>query len=402
MSQISVKPDELEALASDIGKLESQCSEIKGALKWDYLALHAAVWDIDHTSAGSLYHSLIQKLEHYEKLLDSAQEVVKRTEAKFREADQGWFGKAKEFGMEVVGVNDVIRIFAEYDPVTGEKLDGWDRLKAVGWTALTIFPPAKVLGMGGKAVIKGAKVLHMGDKAAEVFRGMMKVLHPNVIRNAFKSALAGIKEFPLFPRFSRAVVSSVGIQRVAEEPFRVKDFGTQFSKLAGTVDRKISETDRLKLKNWKYPPSEEKYFKHKDVYDNPKYYNQETGEINWPGTKGDPNIDGFVDGKFEVNLLESGKEIDRYGSNLNGQFFSPKGASYESRALPPHMIEQPYSKYIIKRDFHVRSGEIAPWFDEVGGGVQYHTKINIIDDYGNSVEATVENLIKYGYIEIIK
>ncbi|MED2970971.1 hypothetical protein P4361_01610 [Fictibacillus sp. B-59209] len=42
MSQISVKPDELEALASDIDKLESQCSEIKGALKWDYLALHAA------------------------------------------------------------------------------------------------------------------------------------------------------------------------------------------------------------------------------------------------------------------------------------------------------------------------------------------------------------------------
>ncbi|MCQ6264389.1 hypothetical protein M1K46_01735 [Fictibacillus sp. WQ 8-8] len=47
MSQISVKPDELEALASDIGKQESQCSDIKGALKWDYLALHAA-WECDN------------------------------------------------------------------------------------------------------------------------------------------------------------------------------------------------------------------------------------------------------------------------------------------------------------------------------------------------------------------
>ncbi|MGG1572350.1 pre-toxin TG domain-containing protein [Fictibacillus sp. NRS-1165] len=200
MSQINVKPDEVEALANDIEKLEDQCDDIKDALIWNYDILHATYWDVNHTSAGGLYHSLIQKLEHYKTLLNNAQEVVKRTEAQFREADQGWFGKAKEWGMELVGVNDVVRIFAEYDPVTGEKLDGWDKLQAVGWTALTIFPPAKLAGLGGKAIIKGSKVLKMGDKAVDAFRGMMKVLHPDVIKNAFKRALAGIKESPLFPR----------------------------------------------------------------------------------------------------------------------------------------------------------------------------------------------------------
>lgn len=36
MSQINVKPDELEALAKDIEKLEDQCDDIKDALKWNF------------------------------------------------------------------------------------------------------------------------------------------------------------------------------------------------------------------------------------------------------------------------------------------------------------------------------------------------------------------------------
>ncbi|MGN7298197.1 hypothetical protein [Ferdinandcohnia sp. SAFN-114] len=37
--------------------------------------------------------------------------------------------------------------------------------------------------------------------------------------------------------------------------------------------------------------------------------------------------------------------------------------------------------------------------DEVGGGTQYYSKIEVVDDFGNKVPATVENLIKYGYIK---
>ncbi|MDR9797183.1 hypothetical protein Q4O60_12005 [Aeribacillus pallidus] len=41
----------------------------------------------------------------------------------------------------------------------------------------------------------------------------------------------------------------------------------------------LSPGDKAKIEKWMYPPSEEKYLKYKDVYDNPKY--QETGEVIW-------------------------------------------------------------------------------------------------------------------------
>ena len=48
----------------------------------------------------------------------------------------------------------------------------------------------------------------------------------------------------------------------------------------------ISEVDRAKIDSWKYTPSDELYLKYKEVFDNPKYYNQTTGEINWPANDG--------------------------------------------------------------------------------------------------------------------
>ncbi|UXH46457.1 T7SS effector LXG polymorphic toxin [Rossellomorea vietnamensis] len=187
-----------------------------------------------------------------------------------------------------------------------------------------------------------------------------------------------------------------------ESDVKVQESGTR--KKVYTDDEPgivITDKDKNKLAGWKYSPHEELYIEYKHVYDNPKYYDQKTGEINWPGTKGDPNIDGFVKGEYKVETLKPGNEIDRYGSNPTGKYFSPVGTSYEKRALPPHMKDQPYTKYRIINGFEVRSGEIAPWFDELGYGVQYNTQIKIMDDYGNMVEATVENLLDYGYIEKI-
>ena len=76
----------------------------------------------------------------------------------------------------------------------------------------------------------------------------------------------------------------------------------------------VGKADKLKISSWKYAPDEELYLKYKDVFDNPKYYNQTTGEINWPGQHGDKNIDGFLNGKFDEVTLKPGEIIDRYGS----------------------------------------------------------------------------------------
>ncbi|WLF69132.1 peptidoglycan-binding protein [Clostridium septicum] len=132
----------------------------------------------------------------------------------------------------------------------------------------------------------------------------------------------------------------------------------------------VSEADKLKLSSWKYAPDEELYLKYKDVFDNPKYYNQTTGEINWPGQHGDKNIDGFLNGKFYEVTLKPGEKIDRYGTDY-GSFASPEGISYGERALAPGTDLKPYSVFEVIKPMKVKAGEIAPWFNETGGGIQY-------------------------------
>ncbi len=100
-----------------------------------------------------------------------------------------------------------------------------------------------------------------------------------------------------------------------------------------------------------------------------------TNNINgkWP-----PNR-GFVE--FTTEPLTVGKEIDRYGGyidNTTGQFIdkgtfaSPKGASFESRALPSETLTKAYKKYkVIKEIPGVKKGPAAPWFNQPGMGTQY-------------------------------
>lgn len=147
-----------------------------------------------------------------------------------------------------------------------------------------------------------------------------------------------------------------------------------------------SKADIDKISKWDYQPDYELYVRHKSVYDNPKYFEQEKGITIYPGTNGDTNINGFVDGIFETKTLEPGMIIDRYGSNGTGKYFSPLGTPYSERALPPYMKNEPYTKYKVLVSFEVKSGEIVPWFDEVGGGTQY------LSTY------SVDELKKFGYI----
>ncbi|WP_062239452.1 WXG100 family type VII secretion target [Fictibacillus sp. FJAT-27399] len=88
MSRVNVKPDELKALASDVGKLAAQSKEIKANLQLNYYSIQSNGQGINLSAISPLYNSLIQQMEHYGTLLHSAQDVVKKTETKFREADQ--------------------------------------------------------------------------------------------------------------------------------------------------------------------------------------------------------------------------------------------------------------------------------------------------------------------------
>jgi predicted ribonuclease toxin of YeeF-YezG toxin-antitoxin module len=146
----------------------------------------------------------------------------------------------------------------------------------------------------------------------------------------------------------------------------------------------ISEADRAKLDGWAYPPNEEKYLKYKEVYDNPKYYDQETGNINWP-----PN--GGYDGEPMKMELEKGMLLDRFGAP-GGNFFSPEGIPYEQRALALHSDEADYYIYKVIRPFDVEGGKIAPWFDRPGGGTQF------LKYHDNGKMYTMDELIDEGLI----
>jgi hypothetical protein len=85
----------------------------------------------------------------------------------------------------------------------------------------------------------------------------------------------------------------------------------------------------------------------------------------WP-----PN-DGFAATPVSETLAV-GTMLDRFGSE-GGRFFSPKGESYDARALPYACNTIVYTIYRVTRPIHVAAGKAAPWFDEPGGATQYET-----------------------------
>ena len=154
-----------------------------------------------------------------------------------------------------------------------------------------------------------------------------------------------------------AVGTYAGTKGIAEAGKAVKG---KVGKSKGSI---ISQEDRIKINAWDYPPSDELYIKYKKVFDNPKYFNQKTGDIIWPKNN------GFVNTPID-EVLQPGVRIDRYGSDF-GCFVSPEGMPYETRAVAPGTDLKPYSVFEVVKPINVKAGKIASWFDEPGGGIQY-------------------------------
>ncbi len=105
------------------------------------------------------------------------------------------------------------------------------------------------------------------------------------------------------------------------------------------------------------------------------------GSVKWP-----PN-NGFQENPTSITL-EPGTIVDRYGGS-SGKFVSPIGTSYVERSLPIGSDTRPYNAYQIVKPIEVQSGFVAPWFGQLGGGVQYQ------------FSKTIEELIEQGYIRRI-
>lgn len=196
----------------------------------------------------------------------------------------------------------------------------------------------------------------------------------------------------------RVMLRKIGEQLTEDE--RLKLIGkSTWDKIVNS----ISSEDLKKIQGWKKPPSEEVYLKNKKVFDNPKYYNQTTGEPIWPGQNGDPNVDGFLNGKYEDTKLRPGEQIDRYGGN-NGTFFGDEGTSIPERAMAPNSDFSKYNKYVVAREMPVRKGKIAPWFDQPGGGIQYQIDPGFVETIRAKLklgETFIDGLVRMGYLKRI-
>ncbi|MEM9686438.1 MAG: glycohydrolase toxin TNT-related protein, partial [Bacteroidota bacterium] len=90
----------------------------------------------------------------------------------------------------------------------------------------------------------------------------------------------------------------------------------------------------------------------------------------WNGkVKNYPPNEGFK-GNSTTEVLQPGERIDRYGRE-SGKYVSPEGTPFEQRSLPQSKINDPYAIYEVQKPFPVQKGEVAPWFFQKGGGIQY-------------------------------
>ncbi|WZY01310.1 TNT domain-containing protein [Bacillus sp. FSL W7-1360] len=101
--------------------------------------------------------------------------------------------------------------------------------------------------------------------------------------------------------------------------------------------------------------------------------------------------------------LKPGTFVDRLGGP-EGMFLYPQDTPIEQRSLPPHVLVFPYYCYEVLRPFEVVSAEIAPWFDQPGGGTQHMTKYTKIVDprTGKSITPTARDLVRLGYLRLVE
>jgi uncharacterized protein YukE len=157
MTTIRVKPEELETVAKHVPDAEDACQRVQESLSWTLPSLAMEIPGIGSAAIHELKDELIHWLRRYEEKLNEAEELLYRTAAAMRQADQTLAENMKEFGLELLGWYDLQRLFGEYDPITGERISGWDRLLAGGMLLASFIPLIKGIGIAGKVGIKGAK-----------------------------------------------------------------------------------------------------------------------------------------------------------------------------------------------------------------------------------------------------
>ncbi|WP_430482694.1 pre-toxin TG domain-containing protein [Rossellomorea marisflavi] len=197
MTEIKVDPDQLKELADGIQKSEDKVDDALGKLSWTFSSFLVGITQANTGRIKDVQAELEHHMKKYQSKLDELQEGVMLTRAQILEADKNGWDKTGEFGLELLGVYDAERIFAEYDPVTGKKITGWQRAMATGMTLATLFPPAKGVVLLGKMGVKGLKALKLIENGAEVIKQTKNVLNPAVLKKMAQASYNTVIKGPI-------------------------------------------------------------------------------------------------------------------------------------------------------------------------------------------------------------
>ncbi|WP_420768693.1 pre-toxin TG domain-containing protein [Parageobacillus thermoglucosidasius] len=197
MTTIRVKPEELETVAKHVPDAEDACRRARTSLSWELPSLVMEIPGIGSAAIQELTDELLHWLRRYEEKLNEAEELLYRTAAAIRQADQTLADNMKEFGLELLGWYDLQRLFGEYDPVTGERLSFGDRLFAGGMLLLTIIPLAKGAGVAGKAAVKGAKAAGIAAEVSKWISKTKNVLNVDKIKRALQTIYHQVIKGPI-------------------------------------------------------------------------------------------------------------------------------------------------------------------------------------------------------------
>jgi ElaB/YqjD/DUF883 family membrane-anchored ribosome-binding protein len=197
MTTIRVNPEELEAVAEHVPDMKDACCRARTSLSWELPSLVMEITGIGSDAIDELKDELIHWLHRYEEKLNEVEELLYRTAAAIRQADQTFADNMTEFGLELLGWYDLQRLFGEYDPITGERISAGDRLLAGGMLLLTIIPPAKGAGIAGKAGIKGAKAAGTAADVSKLVSQMKHVLRYDKVMSALQAAYLQVVKAPI-------------------------------------------------------------------------------------------------------------------------------------------------------------------------------------------------------------
>ena len=95
--------------------------------------------------------------------------------------------------------------------------------------------------------------------------------------------------------------------------------------------------------------------------------------------------------------LPAGTVLGRFG-HPGGAYLAPDGTPFSELSLPPHSALNPYYRYFVKdpnllpSGYHIEQSQVAPWFHQPGGGIQYR----VIGRDGT--DASIDSLLESGYL----